>query len=289
MADQGRRKRICISLWNWPKAPDPEKLNQGVASGKIPHKIYQSEKIQPGRRGELRLQPWMPSLNTAASLTVEEVAIGMAHRGRLNVLANILGKHTNRFYRIEGNLPPDSHHGSAMVHHYSSDVDIWSGMENSLHLETVPNPRTPNFVFLVVGFVAQQGGCVMCDLVISDEIPPLLCVHTEDASIAVVRGIVYGKRCRWSKLRRSAIPAGTIHFVINNDQIKLHSPISATPAAPDYCTPVAVPWCRPTVSACRWRRSQPWWKIGGDRHDVAGGGTQQRYLYRWWFGTASRT
>lgn len=68
-----------------------EKLNQGVMFEKFLHTKYIGQKRFSLEGGETTIAALDAILNTAAGLTVEEVAIGMAHRGRLNVLANILG------------------------------------------------------------------------------------------------------------------------------------------------------------------------------------------------------
>lgn len=54
-------------------------------------------------------------INKAAELDVKEVVIGMAHRGRLNVLSNILGKtYEQIFTEFEGNVNPDLTMGMGM-------------------------------------------------------------------------------------------------------------------------------------------------------------------------------
>ncbi len=56
----------------------------------------------------------MRSSTPRPSPALDEVVIGMAHRGRLNVLANIVGKSYAQIFReFEGNLDPKSMHGPA--------------------------------------------------------------------------------------------------------------------------------------------------------------------------------
>ncbi len=58
-------------------------------------------------------------LDSAAESRLDEVVIGMAHRGRLNVLANIVGKSYAQIFReFEGNLDPKSMHGSGDVKYH---------------------------------------------------------------------------------------------------------------------------------------------------------------------------
>src|ERR1700751_1050828 len=62
-------------------------------------------------------------LTQAAQTHLEEAVLGMAHRGRLNVLANIVGKsYAQIFQEFEGNLDPRSTHGSGDVkYHLGAD------------------------------------------------------------------------------------------------------------------------------------------------------------------------
>ncbi|MFN8245769.1 MAG: 2-oxoglutarate dehydrogenase E1 component [Ferruginibacter sp.] len=210
-----------------------EKLNQGVMFEKFLHTKYIGQKRFSLEGGETTIAALDAILNTAAGLTVEEVAIGMAHRGRLNVLANILGKtYEQIFTEFEGNSLPDSTMGSGDVKYhqgYSSDVETSDG--KLLHLKLVPNPSHLEAVNpLVVGFVRSKAD-VMYDSDY-DKILPLL-IHG-DASIAG-QGIVY------EVLQMSKLPGydtgGTIHFVINN-QIGFTTDFDDARSA-DYCTSVA--------------------------------------------------
>jgi 2-oxoglutarate dehydrogenase E1 component len=73
----------------------------------------------------------MPSSIRQQQNNVEEVVIGMAHRGRLNVLANILGKtYAQIFNEFEGTAVPDTTMGSGDVKYhlgFSSDVETAFG------------------------------------------------------------------------------------------------------------------------------------------------------------------
>jgi 2-oxoglutarate dehydrogenase complex dehydrogenase (E1) component-like enzyme len=58
-------------------------------------------------------------LQRAAEEGLDEVAIGMPHRGRLNVLANIVGKSYAQIFReFEGNIDPRTAHGSGDVKYH---------------------------------------------------------------------------------------------------------------------------------------------------------------------------
>jgi len=82
---------------------------------------------------------------------VEEVVIGMAHRGRLNVLANVLGKSPAQIFREFEDSAPDSHLGRGDVKYhlgYSSDWQTSSGRQ--VHVSLCFNPSHLEFVNPVV-------------------------------------------------------------------------------------------------------------------------------------------
>ncbi len=87
-------------------------------------------------------------LDSAAGAGVAEVVMGMSHRGRLNVLANIVGKsYKEIFEEFEGNLDPDSVQGSGDVKYHKGARGIFKGSagedlpvtlaSNPSHLEAV--------------------------------------------------------------------------------------------------------------------------------------------------------
>ena len=87
-------------------------------------------------------------LDTAAGSGVVEVVMGMAHRGRLNVLANIVGKsYKEIFEEFEGNLDPESVQGSGDVKYHKGASGVFRGSageelpitlaSNPSHLEAV--------------------------------------------------------------------------------------------------------------------------------------------------------
>ena len=69
-----------------------QKLNEGVMFEKFLHTKYIGQKRFSLEGGETTIAALDAIINTSTEEGVQEVVIGMAHRGRLNVLANILGK-----------------------------------------------------------------------------------------------------------------------------------------------------------------------------------------------------
>src|SRR5438045_7093913 len=80
-----------------------EKLNQGVMFEKFLHTKYIGQKRFSLEGGETTIPALDAIITTAADHDVQEVVIGMAHRGRLNILANIIGKtYEQIFSEFEG-------------------------------------------------------------------------------------------------------------------------------------------------------------------------------------------
>lgn len=210
-----------------------EKLNQGVMFEKFLHTKYIGQKRFSLEGGETTIAALDAIINTAGNLGVEEVVFGMAHRGRLNVLANVLGKtYEHIFSEFEGTAVMDQTMGSGDVKYhmgYSSDVTTPSG--KTVHLKLAPNPSHLEAVDPVVVGFARAKADVLYESEY-DRILPIL-IHG-DASIAG-QGIVY-EVLQMSKLQ-GYYTGGTIHFVINN-QIGFTTDY-ADARSSDYCTSLA--------------------------------------------------
>lgn len=154
-------------------------------------------------------------IEKGASLGIQEFMIGMAHRGRLNVLANIMGKpYKTIFSEFEGKMyaeeDPELQFGGDVKYHlgYSSDVTTEDG--KSIHLSLAPNPSHLETVDPIVEGIVRS----KIDMKYngdSSKIAPIL-IHG-DAAIAG-QGVVY-EVTQMSKLEGYRT-GGTIHIVINN-------------------------------------------------------------------------
>jgi len=210
-----------------------EKLNQGVILEKFLHTKYIGQKRFSLEGGETTIAALDAIINVAAEQEVAEVVIGMAHRGRLNVLANIMGKtYQQIFSEFEGKAQIDQTMGSGDVKYhmgYGSDVPTPSG--KTMHLKLMPNPSHLEAVDPVVLGFARAKADVLYDSNF-DKILPVL-IHG-DASVAG-QGIVYEilQMCHL----RGYYTGGTLHFVINN-QIGFTTDFDDARSA-DYCTSVA--------------------------------------------------
>ncbi len=210
-----------------------QKLNEGVMFEKFLHTKYIGQKRFSLEGGETAIAALDAIINTAANNNVEEVVIGMAHRGRLNVLANIMGKtYQQIFSEFEGTSLPDTTMGSGDVKYhlgFGSDVETADGKK--IHLKLSPNPSHLEAVDpIVIGFARSKA-----DILYNsdyDKILPVL-IHG-DASVAG-QGIVY-EVLQMSKLE-GYYTGGTIHFVINN-QIGFTTDFDDARSS-DYCTSIA--------------------------------------------------
>ena len=210
-----------------------EKLNQGVMFEKFLHTKYIGQKRFSLEGGENTIPALDAIINTAAALSVQEVVIGMAHRGRLNVLANIMGKtYEQIFSEFEGTAKMDQTMGSGDVKYhmgYGSTIKTESGQ--TVHLKLMPNPSHLEAVDPVVVGFARAKADVLYDSDF-DKILPIL-IHG-DASVAG-QGIVY-EVLQMSDLK-GYYTGGTMHLVINN-QIGFTTDFDDARSS-DYCTSLA--------------------------------------------------
>ncbi len=210
-----------------------EKLNEGVMFEKFLHTKYIGQKRFSLEGGETTIAALDAIIDLAAESEVQEVVIGMAHRGRLNVLANIMGKtYEQIFSEFEGTAIPDQTMGSGDVKYhmgYGSEVQTPHG--KTMHLKLMPNPSHLEAVDPVVLGFSRAKADVMYESNY-DKILPIL-IHG-DASVAG-QGVVYEilQMCNLE----GYYTGGTIHFVINN-QIGFTTDFDDARSA-DYCTSLA--------------------------------------------------
>ncbi|MBM9468183.1 multifunctional oxoglutarate decarboxylase/oxoglutarate dehydrogenase thiamine pyrophosphate-binding subunit/dihydrolipoyllysine-residue succinyltransferase subunit [Nakamurella leprariae] len=154
------------------------------------------------------------ALNKAAEFEMDEVVIGMAHRGRLNVLANIVGKPYSQIFReFEGNLDPGQAHGSGDVKYHlgaegkyvrpfgDGQVDV-SLCANPSHLEVV-DPVLEGVVRAKQDLIdaGEDGFTVMPLAIHGDAAFAGQGVVAETLNLSLLRGYRTG---------------GTVHVIINN-------------------------------------------------------------------------
>jgi multifunctional 2-oxoglutarate metabolism enzyme len=189
------------------------KLNQAMAFEQFLHKKYIGHK-RFSLEGAETLIPMMHFLmEKAGEKDVEKFFFGMAHRGRLNILVNIMNKPYRKvFADFEGNIDPSSIQGSGDVkYHLGTKGNFETKDGKKIELELLPNPSHLEAVNPVVEGAARASQ----DHHESDDsykkIIPVL-MHG-DAAFAG-QGVV-AETLNMSQLRGYET-GGTIHIIINN-------------------------------------------------------------------------
>ncbi|MBK5292779.1 MAG: multifunctional oxoglutarate decarboxylase/oxoglutarate dehydrogenase thiamine pyrophosphate-binding subunit/dihydrolipoyllysine-residue succinyltransferase subunit [Acidobacteriia bacterium] len=252
---------------NWPISPEDrihilERLLAAEQFEGFLHSRFVGQKRFSLEGAETAIAILDELLDRAATGNVHEIVIGMAHRGRLNVLANVVGKPLSQiFSEFEGNPDPDSsqgsgdvkyHLGATGIHHSSSGRDIL--------VSVAPNPSHLEAVDPVVEGVVRPKQDRLGDTTRSRVIPVL--IHG-DAAFAG-QGVV-AETLNLSQLD-GYHTGGTVHIIINN-QIGFTTSPDDSRSSP-YCTDVAR-----TVQA-------PIFHVNGDDPDACIRAVQVAFDYR---------
>ncbi|KAA5832826.1 multifunctional oxoglutarate decarboxylase/oxoglutarate dehydrogenase thiamine pyrophosphate-binding subunit/dihydrolipoyllysine-residue succinyltransferase subunit [Saccharopolyspora hirsuta] len=174
-------------------------------------------------------------LDTSAAHGLDEVVIGMPHRGRLNVLANIVGKPISQIFReFEGNLDPGQAHGSGDVKYHLGAEGKYFRMfgdgetkvsltSNPSHLEAV-DPVLEGIVRAKQDILdkGQEGFTVLPVLLHGDAAFAGQGVVAETLNLSLLRGYRTG---------------GTVHVIVNNQVGYTTAPEHSRSSK--YCTDVA--------------------------------------------------
>jgi 2-oxoglutarate dehydrogenase E1 component len=188
------------------------KLNQAVVFENFLHTKYLGQKRFSLEGGESTIPFLDAVINISSELGVKEVMIGMAHRGRLNVLANIMGKtYEQIFSEFEGTAKPDLTMGDGDVkYHMGYASDIITPNNNKVHLKLAPNPSHLEAVNPVVeGFIRAK-----IDTEHKGDAKKALPILIHGDAAVAGQGIVY-EVTQMASLE-GFNTGGTIHFVINN-------------------------------------------------------------------------
>jgi 2-oxoglutarate dehydrogenase E1 component len=152
-------------------------------------------------------------ISEAAEQNLDEAVIGMAHRGRLNVLANIVGKSYGQIFKeFEGNLDPKSTQGSGDVkYHLGAEGVFTSGSGKQIRTSLVANPSHLEAADPVTEGVVRAKQDVLDKSEGGFTVLPVL-IHG-DAAFAG-QGVV-AETLNLSQLRGYRT-GGTVHIVVNN-------------------------------------------------------------------------
>ena len=164
--------------------------------------------------------------------SVKEIVIGMAHRGRLNVLVNVLGKEPDQlFQEFEGKV---KYEGTGDVkYHLGFSSDVRTNAGSIVHVALAFNPSHLEIIAPVVQGSARSRLRRRNDLVKKDAVLPVV-LHG-DAAFAG-QGVVM-ETFNFSQARGYST-GGTVHIVINNQiGFTTSNPIDARSTL--YCTDIA--------------------------------------------------
>jgi 2-oxoglutarate decarboxylase len=173
-------------------------------------------------------------ISEAADASLDEAVIGMAHRGRLNVLANVVGKSYGQIFKeFEGNLDPKSTQGSGDVKYHLGAHGTFTAatgkqipvslVANPSHLECV-NPVTEGVVRAKQDMLdkSEDGFSVLPVLIHGDAAFAGQGVVAETLNLSQLRGYRTG---------------GSVHIVVNNQVGFTTSPMESRSSV--YATDVA--------------------------------------------------
>ena len=169
----------------------------------------------------------------AADAGLEEVCIGMPHRGRLNVLSNIVGKSYAQIFReFEGNIDPRTVQGSGDVkYHLGSEGQFTALTGATIKTSVAANPSHLEAVNPVLEGIARAKQDILDR---GTEFPVVPVLMHGDAAFAG-QGVV-AETLNLSQLRGYRT-GGTIHIIVNNQVGFTTSPTESRSSI--YCTDVA--------------------------------------------------
>ncbi|CAN5661912.1 2-oxoglutarate dehydrogenase E1 component [soil metagenome] len=214
------------------------KLNSASLFETFLHKNYIGQKRFSLEGGETLIPLLDAILERAGRFNVREIVLGMPHRGRLNVLVNILNKpYSLLFHEFEGNLPKTVAGDGDVKYHLGFSADHVTSDGQNIHLSLTPNPSHLEAVNPVVEGRVRAKQRKFGDRERKLGIPIL--IHG-DAAFA-------GQGLVAETLNLSQLPGyrtgGTIHIIVNNQIGFTTSPIEgrSTRYATDVAKMIEVP------------------------------------------------
>ena len=229
-----QRLEVCRAQPDFDAVKRKTLLERVIAAGALEeylHTKYVGQKRFSLEGGESTIALLDQMVEDAGRHGVQECVVGMAHRGRLNVLVNIVGKHPSKlFAEFEGKGPKETRSGDVKYHMgFSSDIQTPSG---PVHLTLAFNPSHLEIIDPVVeGSVRarqdrrrdHERNQVLALLIHGDAAFAGQGVVMETLNLSQTRGYMTG---------------GTVHVIINN-QIGFTTSDPLDSRSTLYCTDVA--------------------------------------------------
>ena len=208
------------------------KLNQAVAFENYLHTKFVGQKRFSLEGGE-SLIPALDQLITRSSqLGVDEVVLGMAHRGRLNVLTNVFQKSYKQiFSEFEGKEFEEDVFSGDVKYHLGSSKKITTANGEEVRINLTPNPSHLETVAALV-----EGICrAKVDNVYKDDYSKVLPIVIHGDGAIAGQGIVY-EIAQMMNLEGYKT-GGTVHIVVNNQVSFTTNYLDARSSV--YCTDIA--------------------------------------------------
>lgn len=172
------------------------------------------------------------AIEKAAEQGVTEIVLGMAHRGRLNVLANIMGKHPKQIFREFADVEPERYRGSGDVKYHLGHSTEWTtGSGKQVHLSLCFNPSHLEWVNPLVLGRTRANQDRTADAERTRNMALLIHGDAAFAGQGIVQEIL-----NMSQLKGYTV-GGTLHVIVNNQIGFTTSP--AEDRSTEYCTDVA--------------------------------------------------
>jgi 2-oxoglutarate dehydrogenase E1 component len=188
-----------------------ENLNKAVEFENFLHTKFVGQKRFSLEGGDAVIPAMEALFEKGADMGIQDFVVGMAHRGRLGILTNVLGKrYEELFAEFEGYLSDDAMFGGDVKYHQGFSSDRVTEKGNKFHISLIPNPSHLETVDPVVE------GSVRAKIDLfhngdNNKVCPIL-IHG-DAALAG-QGITY--EVIQMSLLDGYQTGGTIHIVINN-------------------------------------------------------------------------
>lgn len=217
-----------------------EQLNKSELFEVFLHTKYVGQKRFSLEGAETLIPMLETILASGSQLGMEEFIIGMAHRGRLNVMSNILNKsYTQIFSEFDEGYVPDFFEGTGDVKYHKGFIsDVTTRGSKKIKVSLTANPSHLESVGAVV-----EGQTKARQIQSKDDqqirVVPIL-IHG-DAALSG-QGVVY-ETLQMHKLR-GYNTGGTLHFVVNNQIGFTTLPLDARSTL--YCTDIARTFNAPT-------------------------------------------
>jgi 2-oxoglutarate dehydrogenase E1 component len=209
-----------------------KKLNEAVSFENFLHTKYVGQKRFSLEGGESIIPALDALIEAAAEKGVEQFVMGMAHRGRLNILANIFGKPTQDiFSEFDGKDYDKEYFDGDVKYHLGLTANRLTASGKSINLNLAPNPSHLETVGAVIEGIARAKQ----DKYFPDNFSKVLPIAVHGDAAIAGQGIVY-EIIQMSQLDGYKT-GGTIHIVINNQVGFTTNYLDARSST--YCTDVA--------------------------------------------------